>query len=150
YDIEATSGNGESTHEQLHEMLRNLMADRFKLRFHAETREVAGHAISVAKNGPKLKPSKGETRGVVKIAGAAINKFDAVDSKNTNLNTVIAEGVTISEFVKTFANLPGVGPIVDKTGLTGLYDIMFSWEPGESLARAMQEELGLRFEPENV
>jgi uncharacterized protein (TIGR03435 family) len=150
YDIAATSGNADSTHEQLHEMLRNLMADRFRLKFHVQSKDVNGHAIFVAKNGPKLKSSKNEKRTAVRIAGAAINKFDAVDGKNTNLNTVIAEGITMAEFVRTLANLPGVGPLVDKTELTGTYDITLSWEPGESLSRVMQEELGLRLEDAKV
>jgi uncharacterized protein (TIGR03435 family) len=150
YDIEATSGNADSTHEQLHEMLRNLMADRFQLKFHIESKQVNGHAIYAPRNGLKLKPSKSEKRSIVRVAGAAINKFDAVDGKNTNLNTVIAEGITIAEFVRTLANLPDVGPLVDKTELSGVYDITLSWEPGESLARVMQEELGLRLETEKV
>ena len=150
YDIEGKADNVEAGHAQLLEMLRNLMADRFKLRFHIEPRAVAGHAVMIAKNGPKLKPSKSEKRASIRVLGAAINKFDAIDGKNTNLNTVIAEGMTISEFVRELADLPSMGPLVDKTGLTGIYDITLAWEPGESLSNVLQQQLGLRLEAEKV
>jgi len=150
YDIQAASENTSATHTQLIEMLRNLLADRFRLRFHFEERPTAGHSLMVAKNGAKLKLSSSEKRLSFRVLGAAINKFDAADGKNTNLNTVIAEGTTIPEFVKTLANLPGIGPLVDKTGLPGVYDITLSWEPGESLGNVMQEQLGLRLEAEKV
>jgi uncharacterized protein (TIGR03435 family) len=138
------------THAQLIEMLRNLLADRFRLQFHFEERQVPGHAVTLARNGPKLKLSRGEKRLSMRVFGAAINKFDAANGKNTNLNTVIAEGTTIPEFVKTLANLPGIGPLVDETGLTGVFDITLSWEPGESLISVMQEQLGLRLESEKI
>jgi uncharacterized protein (TIGR03435 family) len=82
--------------------------------------------------------------------GAGINKFDAVDGKNTNLNTLMVEGMTIPEFVSLLADLPGVGPLVDKTGISGVYDITLSWEPTESISSAMQEQLGLRLDAQKV
>lgn len=151
YDIAAKAPDDSATHAQLIEMLRNLMADRFRLRFHFEPRQVDGHAVMVAKNGPKLKASKSiDKRATVKILGAAINKFDAIEGKNTNLNTVTVEAMTMAELAKTLADLPGTGPLIDKTGLTGLYDITLSWEPGESLNAVLQEQLGLRLEPQKV
>jgi uncharacterized protein (TIGR03435 family) len=151
YDIEGKAENADATHAQLIEMLRNLIADRFKLKFHLESREVSGHAVIIAKNGPKLKESKSsENRASVRILGASINKFNAIDGKNSNLNTVIAERTTMAEFVKTLSNLPGSDPFVDKTGLTGVYDITLSWEPGEPLDSVLQQQLGLRLESQKV
>jgi uncharacterized protein (TIGR03435 family) len=151
FDISAKAENDGASHAQLIEMLRNLMAERFQLRFHLEPRDVDGHAVTIAKNGPKLKESKStETRSTIRVLGAAINKFDAIDGKNTNLNTVTAEGMTMADFVRALANLPGTGPLVDKTGLTGRYDITLSWEPGESLPAVLQEQLGLHLEAQKV
>ena len=41
-------------------------------------------------------------------------------------------------------------PVMDKAGLTGVYDIRLSWEPGESMNAVFQEQLGLRLEAEKV
>lgn len=46
-----------TTKEQFQEMLRNLIADRFKLKYHADTKEISGYALVIAKNGPKIKES---------------------------------------------------------------------------------------------
>jgi bla regulator protein blaR1 len=151
YDVSAKAADDSASSKQLVDMLRNLMADRFRLKFHFESKDVDGHAVMLAKSGLKLKEStNGQKRASMKILGAGINKFDAVDGKNTNLNTIVAEGMTISEFVDTIALLPGFGPLVDKTGLKGTYDIKLSWEPGESLNTVFQEQLGLRLEGQKV
>ncbi|MGO9262837.1 MAG: TIGR03435 family protein [Terracidiphilus sp.] len=47
----------ETTKEQLREMLRNLIVDRFGLKFHLEKKEVAGYVLAVAKSGPKMNES---------------------------------------------------------------------------------------------
>ena len=56
FDIDATLPAA-TTPEQFRSMLRNLLAERFQLKAHRETRELAGYALVVAKNGPKVKPS---------------------------------------------------------------------------------------------
>lgn len=56
YDIDARVARG-STKDQLKLMLRNLLADRFRLSFHREPREFDVYVLSVWKNGAKLKPT---------------------------------------------------------------------------------------------
>jgi uncharacterized protein (TIGR03435 family) len=46
-----------TTKEQFREMLGNLIADRFGLKYHIETKEISGYTLVVAKSGPKLKES---------------------------------------------------------------------------------------------
>jgi bla regulator protein blaR1 len=46
-----------TTKEQFQEMLRNLITERFGLKYHAETKDVAGYALIVAKSGPRIKES---------------------------------------------------------------------------------------------
>ena len=46
-----------ATEQQLLTMLQNLLIDRFQLKFHRETVEMTGYALTVGKNAPKLKPS---------------------------------------------------------------------------------------------
>ena len=56
FDMDATMAPG-TTKEQFRKMLQNLLADRFQLAVHRETRELSGYTLVVAKNGPKLKES---------------------------------------------------------------------------------------------
>jgi uncharacterized protein (TIGR03435 family) len=52
-----------SSLEELHAMLQNLLADRFKLRFHRETKEMPIYALTVDKDGPKLKAHQASSAG---------------------------------------------------------------------------------------
>jgi len=56
FDIDATMPAG-TTMEQFRTMLQNLLADRFKMASHKETREFSGFSLVVGKGGPKLKES---------------------------------------------------------------------------------------------
>ncbi|HSU68094.1 MAG TPA: TIGR03435 family protein, partial [Tepidisphaeraceae bacterium] len=55
FDLDATLPPG-TTREQLHAMIRNLLAERFHLKQHIETREFAGYELVVSKTGHKLLP----------------------------------------------------------------------------------------------
>jgi uncharacterized protein (TIGR03435 family) len=57
FDVQATMPP-ETTKEQFKVMLQNLLADRFKLTIHRETKELPMYTLTVGKNGPKLKPSE--------------------------------------------------------------------------------------------
>jgi uncharacterized protein (TIGR03435 family) len=56
FDVQATMPP-ETTKEQFHIMLQNLLADRFKMTVHRETKELPMYSLVVAKSGPKLKES---------------------------------------------------------------------------------------------
>jgi uncharacterized protein (TIGR03435 family) len=151
FDVEGIAENpSTATESQLLLMLQNLLVDRFQLRIHRETTQSSGSALVIAKNGPKLKESVGEGKRSLRMSGAAIFKPDTIDQKNLNQNTIIAERVPISQLAITLTRLPDVGPVVDKTGLQGIYDFKITWEPGESLNAVLQEQLGLRLEPQKV
>ena len=60
FDIQATMPP-ETTKEQFRVMLQNLLAERFKMTVHRETKELPMYSMIVAKNGPKLKESPPET-----------------------------------------------------------------------------------------
>ena len=58
YDIAAKAeGDGAPTIDEFRQMLQGLLADRFKLKVHRETREMPVYELVVGKNGPKLKES---------------------------------------------------------------------------------------------
>jgi uncharacterized protein (TIGR03435 family) len=122
------------------QMLQALLAGRFKLVTHLETRELPIYALVVAKNGPLIQPSKAN--------GTTINGGNNRISVQGSDNTValLAEQLSLA-----------LGRIVvDKTGLQGRYDITLKWTPddasasnasdGPSIFTAIQEQLGLKLE----
>jgi len=57
FDLNATMPP-ETTKEQFRSMLQNLLAERFKLTIHRETKELPMYSLAVARNGPKMKESE--------------------------------------------------------------------------------------------
>lgn len=151
FDIEAKAESPSATYEELKIMLQNLLSDRFKLRLRHEIKDIPGYVLSVAKSGVKLKESRNDQdRPSLILRGASINKFDAVNRLNLDLNTITARKISMSRFVDALSNLPNGGPVLDNTGLTGSYDFTVSWEPGESPSTVLQNRLGLRMEPQKI
>ncbi len=119
-------------------MLQAILADRFKLVFHRETRERPIYALVIAKGGTKLSPGDDKNgngmswgRGRIDVHAAPINRF----------------AFTLSDVLGR--------EVVDRTGLTGKYDIKLTWTPDElqesanarpTLFTAIQEQLGLKLE----
>jgi len=135
----------------LRQLVQQLLADRFKLVVHWETKEFPVYAIVVAKNGPKLKKSKD---------GGSTSTF----SGNGKLT---AEGVTMEKLAQTLTGMTEreLGRfVIDKTGIEGKYDLTLTWSPedrpaaiangaadntappGPSIFTAIQEQLGLKLE----
>jgi bla regulator protein blaR1 len=133
--------------EQVDLMEQSLLADRFKLKMHFETREIPGYTLVIAKNGPKLTPAKeGEVSRLSLQGGAGGNQM-------------IATATTLDQWVHS-PFLSG-RPIGDTTGLTGAYDFTLTWGLNEltgressadapSLFTAIQEQLGLKLVPSKV
>jgi len=57
FDIIAKAGSSDATKDQIRLMLQKLLADRFHLAVHHETREIPAYSLVLAKGGAKLKPS---------------------------------------------------------------------------------------------
>ena len=131
--------------EQVDLMEQALLADRFKLKVHFETREMPGYALTIAKGGPKLTPAK--------------------DGESTRLsmggNQMTATAITLDQWLQS----PFLGgrAVVNQTGLEGAYDFTLAWseqmaagavqEGGAdppSLVTAVQEQLGLKLVPAKV
>jgi uncharacterized protein (TIGR03435 family) len=138
-------------------MLQSLLADRFKLKVRFETRELPVYELVLAKGGSKLKENPN------RAAGNAImrNKGQGSELKGSAL--------PINVIINFLMNGPEVGGrmIIDKTGLTGTYDLVFDWAPirpsagtppdsigppppdaiGPPLFEALEEQLGLKLVP---
>lgn len=124
-------------------MMQSLLAERFKLTFHRQSRELSAYALTVAKNGPKFREAIDDAKGTIRNSQAGF----------------IAKSVTMREFAD-FISGPLSAPVVDATGLTAKYDFSVDFtsylptdlEPGKRpdtigiVLTAMQGELGLKFE----
>jgi len=106
FDIVAKA-SGPADEKQLRLMLQTLLANRFGLRLHKETRVVPVYAITLAKGGPKFQESATEGAFVIERNNPVI--LNAHHARMSDL----AQG--ISAEVKR--------PVVDNTGLTGRYEI---------------------------
>lgn len=162
YDIDAVPDQeGSPNPEQIRIMIRKLLADRFKLTFHKEKRELSAYVLTVGKGGPKLAPTEG--RG--NLPGFAM-------LPGTGGLTILAQNATLQEFATTFLQTLVLDrPVVNQTGLTGKYDFHFTFTPDESefnghppsmpaqtdaantapnLFDAMQQQLGLKLESQKA
>jgi uncharacterized protein (TIGR03435 family) len=152
------------------QMMQAVLADRFKLAVHRETRELQIYTLVIAKNGLKMKEAKpGDTYpNGFKIPGAASSAGSISFQAGPSGVVLTAQGVPISMLLGTISREVG-RLIVDKTGLTGNYDFVFQYTPetyhapsnlGEgggamplppdvgtiSIFTAVQEQLGLKLE----
>ncbi len=125
--------------EQVAPMLRSMLADRFNLKVHHEIRQLPVYALVVAKGGFKLKQSQAPEnlggmltgRGLISIRGGPIG----------------------ARFIVGLSDAAG-RIVIDKTGLTGNYDIALKWTPyglqtsdpnaPPDLFTALEEQQGLK------
>jgi uncharacterized protein (TIGR03435 family) len=131
-------------------MLQSLLADRFKLKVHRATAVRTTYELVLAKGGPRLKEHNPDTD----IDG---NKWQEGVRPSTDWS--ISDGKISGHAmpISILANhLPVHLEIVDKTGLTGRYDVVLTWDPKDepglnatepSLFTALEEQLGLRLKP---
>jgi uncharacterized protein (TIGR03435 family) len=152
YDIVAKAEEDSTpTKDQFRQMLRLLLADRFKLAVHREKREMPVYALVAGKNGPKLKESAPDASGVNHLG---------VNGRNYEVTMPKA---TMDDVVGGIANSFPDRPVVDRTGLTGTYEVKLTYtpdirsnrtgdpDPSEiSIFTAVQEQLGLRLAPEKA
>jgi uncharacterized protein (TIGR03435 family) len=141
YDVAVKIPKG-TTKEQFRQMLRNLLTERFKLEVHRDTRLLAVYELAVSKHGPKLKASI--PNGAVRDLPAAQPAIGAEDKNGFPLlppgrpTWVMSNRVGVSRLaaqqqrvsvLSQILTLPLGRPIIDKTGLTGLYDFTLEYDP---------------------
>jgi uncharacterized protein (TIGR03435 family) len=137
-----------ATRSQVPEMLQSLIADRFEMKMHRETKDLPVYTLTVGKGGSKMKESAldeetGEGpggRGAVNVgasggrAGVALS-FGRGSSFVFADNKIVATKLTMVSFVDTLGRFLD-RPVVDATGLTGNYDFELPFTPEDY--RAMQ------------
>ncbi len=130
--------------------LQTLLAERFQLKVHRETKELPEYALVVAKNGSKMKE-------ITDLPQSGIN---------SNCGRMTGTRTSMANFVVALSRQLG-RPVLDRTGLAGRYDFLLTYTPeigacsqpaegrgseavnpgdGPSIFTAMQEQLGLKLE----
>jgi uncharacterized protein (TIGR03435 family) len=165
FDLTARLPDG-ATKDQFRAMLQNLLADRFGLKTHIESREFPAYELVVAKSGLKLKEAvAGEAPLPTPKAATGLDWPELVPGRPTTAATLFSSGgyqVTrlrvqleplsmVAQFLPKQDSLP----IVDKTGLTGKYSFALEYTTGmptadsndipiaPDLFTALKEQLGL-------
>jgi uncharacterized protein (TIGR03435 family) len=126
YIINAKSEGNPSKEMMEGPMLQALLEDRFKLKTHRETREVPVYALTVAKDSAKLKPfQEGSCTAMpfaVPLPKLAPGQTYCKVRVGMRPPAVDAQGSTLAEFSKLL-DLVLDRPIIDKTGITGRFDV---------------------------
>lgn len=141
YDLDAIA-SGSTTDDDLRRMLQAVLADRFNLKFHRETRQLSGYELVAAPGGSHLTPAKQRD---VKITLSG--KSSWVQVEGNGKSRLIGRGASMQELATVLARQMQA-PVRDSTGIRGMfdYDLTFSrgLEPSNApfLTRAIHE-LGL-------
>ena len=134
YDIVAKGPAG-TLHDQLPGMMQALLAQRFKLEVHNETREFSVFALIVGKNGPKLKDSPPEPAG--ESAGARFG----MSMSPSGVGRLEVKNGNMTALANTLARMLG-RPVVDLTALTGRYDFDLEYSSEDSNGMRMATAAG--------
>src|SRR5687768_16920659 len=159
YDITArAAGTATLAMKELPQLLRSLLADRFKLKTHTESRELPLYDLVLARSdgslGPDLRPSKSECSKADEIAaqqGASLAKGDVAsfmgkpgpcmvttDTSGGPLNLMMrGDGQEMKQIVEILSSFTG-RTVRDKTGLTGRYDFAMKLDLQMVLALAQK------------
>jgi len=148
FDIEATSDRAVGRDEMML-MLKSLLAARFQLKAHHETRDLRVYALTVGKNGPKLVPAKdGERETLLQRRK---------DDPAGPAQELVVQKNSIARFTE-YLSRQFEQPVIDKTGLQGDFSFTLHWIPdvnppvsrldvfGPAGIQAIQDQLGLKIE----
>lgn len=119
--------------ELVRQKLQALLADRFQLTLHHETKEEPTYALVIGKDGSKLQESQSTQNARHMVMGRG---------------ELYGDGAPFEMLVSNLSSQLG-RPVIDRTGLTGHYDFKLQWAPdsnGPSIFTAIREQLGLRLE----
>jgi uncharacterized protein (TIGR03435 family) len=143
---------GQPNMKQYETLVRKLLAERFGLKVHTETRELPVYALRVAKDGAAT-----NGKGIVKTAAdpnGVLDMHDRINGGQRRIQVTNGSIADIALVLKFYTDRP----LVDQTGLKGRYDFQLAWTFDEtraptdgsaapSLFTAVQEDMGLKLEP---
>jgi uncharacterized protein (TIGR03435 family) len=146
FDIEAKA-RGPANDDELLAMLRTLLAERFQLALHHESKIGPAYALVVAKKGLKIRP----------VGGGSGSRT------NSGRGRIDGQHMSMAKLAETLSHMLD-RPVLDMTGNHEYFDLKLEWTPdsatlmakpeaepaaaasGPSLFTALQEQLGLRLE----
>ena len=157
YVIDARAGDGAPTRQEVLRMLQSLLADRFKLVVHSDSREMAAYVLEMARLdkslGNQLRRSTIDcsTAAARERARAALPRGRRACATYMDGSSFLADGVEFTTLT-TLMSSSLQAPIDDRTGLKGLFDWELRWsrdlgKEGPSLLVAVEEQFGLRLRP---
>jgi uncharacterized protein (TIGR03435 family) len=156
FDIAAKAPNG-TPPDKVKLMMQQLLAERFKLALHKDTRPMPGFALTVGKGGkPKMKEATGEGSGCQGVP-------QTPQPNVVPYNLITCKGMTMELFAQQMRGMAGAyvtGPVTDLTGLKGYWDFDLKWTGRALLPRAgsdgitffdaVDQQLGLKLDPQRV
>src|SRR6185503_2631272 len=169
FDLEARA-SGKSSVNELVAMMKTMLAERFNLAVHQEMRPIPIYALVLVRPdgrfGPTLRRSLAKCdRTIPPAPGTPPPQppppLEGVDlpacGTNTGAGVLRAAGIELEAFTRNMAGAAG-RVIVDKTGLTGTFDMVLKFNPDAnnpssdlpSLFAAVQEQLGLKLDPQTA
>jgi uncharacterized protein (TIGR03435 family) len=160
FDVNAKAPAG-ATRGQMKPMMQALLAERFKLEVHRETKTINGYGLLVAPGGLKIKESP-PSEGAPGSGRNVTTRYGQLDAKQVDMGTLAD---TLSMLMDR--------PVEDMTELKGIYDVKMDFTPearmrmnhaapdgaadnpssdapGPSIVTALQEQLGLRVQSRKV
>jgi bla regulator protein blaR1 len=150
FSIDATA-EGQPSAAEMKQMVQALLADRFRLKLHRETRQIPIYAIVIGPNGPNLPP---EAEPVACPQPALECGFPNIGGLEGGVHLIEARYATMANFSGLLTNNMD-RPVIDKTGLTAGYsfDLTYEhpgpgWRTGPAAAIDAVQKLGLRLEPQ--
>jgi uncharacterized protein (TIGR03435 family) len=142
YDFQATMP-AETTEDQARQMMQTLLADRFKLAIHWETKTMPVYALVVASGGFKLKSDYHPPPDAYHCP-----------SGDAQCHRLGFSG-SLSQLAGDLGFVAG-RPVIDRTGVNGNYDYVLKWasdtatdSPLPSLSTSLRENLGLELRSQN-
>jgi uncharacterized protein (TIGR03435 family) len=139
---------GEPNHEQMQSLVRKLLTERFGLVVHKEQKEMPVYFLTLAKGGLRMTSTVDDPNGPQ-------SESDREDDGRATMNARnFPTGQLASVLMRVFLDRP----VLDKTGLTGHYDLQLKWTQEDiraptdgsalpGLFTAIEEQLGLKLEP---
>jgi len=154
FDIAATAPNGTSPADvQL--MLQQLLADRFKLVLHNDTRPMPAVVLTTGKGPHKMKEAAGP--------GSGCQAAGPQQPGSVPMLSGTCKGVGMEQFAQMLRSISGpyiTSPVTDQTGLKGYWDFDIHFTPRVALALAgsdaitvfdaVEQQLGLKLEQQRV
>jgi uncharacterized protein (TIGR03435 family) len=145
YEVEArTGGETPATSEQVQQMVRSLLTERFQLVMHQEERDIPVYVLTVDKNGPTL-------------TGGVHERCQLLPKGSVSVGPGTCWGMTMAQFAVVLSREVDRA-VVDRTGLAERYAFSLEMPRGRrafdpdvpSIFTAVQEQLGLRLVPQRM